>query len=631
LLAFLSLLILASANSIPRLKFNLKVRDALVSEKVDNYSVLFHDEGSNVVYVGGPGTLHILTFNESLQTATHIQIPIAVGEKAKKTCQAKATMNQDMCENVITVIQKMNESFIIICGSNAGAPRCWFLKMNETQLERNPAGQAISVEVQGISSVLPSQRSITLAVDGNLYSASNKDGGSIRRSYGQKKQVKTEGNWLHNAEFVSSALIPRKNKTQQEIYFFFSEKKMAKLDEDPVRAWIGRVCEVDEGGQRAILQESWTTFLKARLLCGYPSEFLNFNQIQDAAVVMGEEAGNGIVFGIFASAWNSTVVCAYSTRDISRAFSSSKLKGFTGSMPSFRPGTCASPSVTSSLHKNILNIIKDNPELEEPIQPLGHQPLYTGKHEYTKVAVTRVQAANNSYNILFLGTAKGKIHKVLHSNEGSFIISELSLFGSEEPIFALSLDTITGHLYVGTASEITRLPLADCERYGETCRKCVAARDPYCGWNRASQKCSSIQESSSSSSEFLQNIERLDVSICEDAGEPDVLQEDPKEVVVDSTSFVYLPCPVRSYHAIYTWYLNDGSHYPCTINGDSCTLQFSQDIPMTSGIFKCTATEQDMKEEIAVYKLVLNNGRVWRASLAQTMAICLPVSTFFLL
>lgn len=40
--------------------------------------------------------------------------------------------------------------------------------------------------------------------------------------------------------------------------------------------------------------------------------------------------------------------------------------------------------------------------------------------------------------------------------------------------------------------EVQRLPLADCGRYGDTCRECILARDPYCGWDRAARRCIAI-------------------------------------------------------------------------------------------------------------------------------------------
>lgn len=40
--------------------------------------------------------------------------------------------------------------------------------------------------------------------------------------------------------------------------------------------------------------------------------------------------------------------------------------------------------------------------------------------------------------------------------------------------------------------EVQQLPLADCGRYGDTCRECILSRDPYCGWDRARRRCIAV-------------------------------------------------------------------------------------------------------------------------------------------
>uniref|UniRef100_A0AAV2MEY6 Sema domain-containing protein n=1 Tax=Knipowitschia caucasica TaxID=637954 RepID=A0AAV2MEY6_KNICA len=53
-------------------------------------------------------------------------IPAASDETAKNTCRAKAAPLELECDNFITVMQKVNDTFIV-CGTNAGSPRCWML------------------------------------------------------------------------------------------------------------------------------------------------------------------------------------------------------------------------------------------------------------------------------------------------------------------------------------------------------------------------------------------------------------------------------------------------------------------------------------------------------------------------
>lgn len=50
---------------------------------------------------------------------------------------------------------------------------------------------------------------------------------------------------LPDPQFAGAAIIPSKDKFKEEIYFFFSEiNKTARVDEEPYKARIGRICTV---------------------------------------------------------------------------------------------------------------------------------------------------------------------------------------------------------------------------------------------------------------------------------------------------------------------------------------------------------------------------------------------------
>lgn len=136
---------------------------------------------------------------------------------------------------------------------------------------------------------------------------------------------------LSDPQFAGAAVIPYTEKLKDEIYFFFSEvNSTTSLDEEPYRARIGRVCmvtifyafllhihccedsrflitfasvaQVDEGGLQNVLPNSWTTFLKARVMCGKagtPVQYNNFKQ----AFVLTSSYRTGLIYGIFSNAW----------------------------------------------------------------------------------------------------------------------------------------------------------------------------------------------------------------------------------------------------------------------------------------------------------------------------------------
>ncbi|KAG2462935.1 SEM7A protein, partial [Polypterus senegalus] len=537
--------------------------------KEENYTMFFHEEGTDVIFVGGREVIYVLQFKDSKVSATEVNVE--VDENAKKVCLSKSNV----------------------------------LQVNETNLSDTVAQQ---LNPKDISPSFPSQRSFTLSAD---------------------------------PQFAGAAVIPGKEKYKEEIYVFFTElNKTSTMDENPYRARIGRICMVDEGGIRGTLQDSWTTFLKARVMCGFPSTLRQFNQFKEAYVLNSNTKREGIIYGIFSNAWDSTVVCAYSLSDIDQTFRTSRLKGYTTALPQQRPGMCVFKNVTSSYTAKVLGIIRDYSEIEDIINPSGMQPLNLPQVErYTKIVADRVRASDETYyNVLYLGTEKGKIYKVMHSDDEVFTIGQYSVFRYEAPVTAMTIDTITcrgqpctmpsyavgsldlkielsrsygwGYLYVGTTLEVQQLPLANCSSYGDTCRRCVLARDPYCGWDLVNHKCSAIPEGYNfSSGEFLQNLLQSNAPVCEEVTDPKVHNMLPKEVTLDLGSYISLPCPVYSYHATYVWEKdNCQKRYHCIINGDSCPLIDTEDFPMKDGVYRCTAQEEGQKEEMVSYRLVFSDA-----------------------
>uniref|UniRef100_H9G3G5 Semaphorin-1A n=1 Tax=Anolis carolinensis TaxID=28377 RepID=H9G3G5_ANOCA len=573
---------------------------------------MFHEAGSNQVLIGGQGALWLLTFTGS--AVIQKKIPLKADEKAEKDCKKRATLGEDDCENTIRLIKKLDYR-IMVCGTNAGSPKCWFL-VNQT-LQQDKEGHVVTLSADNIVPPLLSQEAVAVAIEGNLYSAVSGKKGMIQRSYGTKKGIKTEDSWLAKSEFVGAALLPEDDQRKDEIFFFYNDvNESAGLDKEPYRAHLGRVCKVDQGG-KPILTDSWSTFLKARLVCGHPNEPMRFHRLRGAFVFRKEEKGEAVLYGVFSSTWGSSAVCSYSMKRVSSLFKTSGFKGFSGSLPNPRPGTCVPPESTHLLPSRTLSFIKEHPELDVVIYPDEERPLYVLQNNdtYTHVVVDQVRDASNvSYDVLYLGTAKGKIHKVLRSKDQTVIIAEISPFKEQEPISSMILDASTSHLFADTKAEVTRLPLADCDPYSENCWKCVLARDPYCGWDMDGRKCSAVSQDESHTGRLLQSLDSTNTTYVCEAAEAKLAQEALKKVSVDPTSYIYLPCPLRSHHAIYTW-VKDDKTYPCAMDEQSCTLRFGESTPMDQGVFKCTAKEEGFQEEITAFKVTLNAGRVSEVSL----------------
>uniref|UniRef100_A0A8C0GPA9 Uncharacterized protein n=1 Tax=Chelonoidis abingdonii TaxID=106734 RepID=A0A8C0GPA9_CHEAB len=323
--------------------------------------------------------------------------------------------------------------------------------------------------------------------------------------------------------------------------------------------------------------------------------------------------------GAFSPCRGTTAVCAYSMDKVTHAFKTSKLKGYANVLPAHRPGTVRPAQGAVRVPKRLPGSNEGTPVSDSERRTRPPSPLLTILfHSFHSVS-HRLQGdrvPSSEFPISLAAADKGKIHKVLQTGEQTVIIAELSPFQRDVPISGMALDAFTGHLYVATEFEVTRLPLADCGQYRETCWKCVLAKDPYCGWDPDGKKCSAI---SGERSRFQ----------TEDPAQrrPEAL----KKVSVDPTSYIYLPCPLRSHHAIYTWVKDGSKQYPCAMDGHSCTLRFGENTPMDQGLFKCTATEDGYLEEITAYKLTLSAACIPPLSVTVAAGALFLVVTILLL
>ncbi|KAJ3598295.1 hypothetical protein NHX12_001806, partial [Muraenolepis orangiensis] len=316
---------------------------------------------------------------------------------------------------------------------------------------------------------------------------------------------------------------------------------------------------------------------------------------------------------------------------------------------------CARRNSSAGGHNDIKNlgIIRYHPEIEDVIRPVGVAPLdLPTDDQITHTVADIVLAVNDEhYSVLQkvvravlkegltltrsdpVSMEQGKVLKVLHTSEDAFIIAQYTLFRNEGPVLNMAIDGQKGHLYVGTAMEVQRLPLADCSRYGDTCRDCILARDPYCGWDRARRRCIPIPAGYNiTSGTLIQNLDQSNASICGEAAALKQRRTSPKNVVVQSNVSVFLPCPVRSFHATYRWEKdNCVKNYPCIFSGGSCVLgPTAVDLPLKEGVFRCMATEDGFKVEVISYRLVYNTGGPLATTLVSSLLLAVATSLWLL-
>ncbi|XP_009680944.2 semaphorin-7A isoform X1 [Struthio camelus] len=504
----------------------------------EKYPVFYHKENSSAIFVGGEGKLYYYDF-ATYETYTEDFPVIKEGQ-----CMNSGGLEDD--KNYLTLLGEHGNG-MLVCGTGACSPTCWHWEQKK---------KGSPWDGRGIAPFSPDSNSLVIVDGHDIYSTIKKSqqNGKIprfRRVRGGG-ELYTSDTVMQNPQFVKATTLRHEEPHQDKIYYFFREDNPDKSPEAPRNiSRVAQLCKEDKGGTSSLSASKWTTFLKASLICVDPVTKGNFNWLQDVFFVPSSNWRDSKVYGLFTNTWGSSAVCVYSFGDIDNVFRTSKLKGYNGPNPDIKPGQC----VSSGQHtpSETFKIADSHPEVEDRVEPLAptKSPLFHNKHRYQKIGVHEVSAADGRrYNVLYLATDKGSIHKVVELPDGVQNIVELQVFPKKDPIQSMILDHQKAMLYVGSTDKVMEIPMDMCGVYRNNCESCLLARDPYCGWSDG--RCQSVYQGR----EVLQN---LNLGSWKEKCQGGKVKEadNYQNITVVPFSRYYLNCPVESHYATYNWYHND--------------------------------------------------------------------------
>ncbi|XP_019341577.1 semaphorin-4G [Alligator mississippiensis] len=591
-----------------------------------NYTTLLLEDERGILYVGARGAIFALNAS-AISDGSHRTIQWEASLEKQADCLKKGKNNKTECFNHVRFLQRLNGTHLYACGTYAFHPLCAAIHADRFVLP------GLLEEGKEKCPYDPARGYTGLIVDGGLYTATRYEFRSlpdVRRNLHQRP-LKTEESplhWLDDAEFVSSALVRESERSpvgdDDKIYFFFTERAgeegaaLFGKGQAARVARVARVCKGDAGGQK-ILQRKWTTFLKARLACYVPY----YELLQSVCSLDGGAWPNTVFYAAFTLVpqWRSmevSAVCRYDLSALQRAFdgpymeyqdAARKWARYEGEVPEPRPGACITARVrhggfnsSQDLPNVVLDFVKLHPLVWEEVGPAGGAPLLLKKGaRYTRVVADRVPALDGLlYDVLFLGTGDGWLHRAVVVGSSVHIIEELQVFKDPQPVENLVISQVQRSVYVGAADGVVQLPLAACARYG-SCYECVLARDPYCAWDGA--RCAHL-DGAPHRARLVQDVQRGNEG-CGNDSNPAVAARKTRRVLRGDD--VLLPCDQPSNLARAVWRVNGsvaatpGTHFRVGVDG----LLVTGTLPEHSGDYACYAEENGLHSLLAAYALAV--------------------------
>ncbi|XP_077129422.1 semaphorin-5B isoform X2 [Ranitomeya variabilis] len=476
---------------------------------VQDFSQLTLDINRNQLIVGARNHL----FRLSLYNVSLIQVAEwSSDEDTRRSCQSKGKTEEE-CQNYVRVLIVTGKR-VFTCGTNAFSPVC-------TSRQVGNISRVIE-KINGVARCPYDPRHNSTAVitaRGELYAAtvidfSGRDP-AIYRSLGTIPPLRTaqyNSKWLNEPNFVAAYDIGLFT------FFFFRENAVEHDCGKTVYSRVARVCKNDFGG-RFLLEDTWTTFMKARLNCSRSGEVpFYYNELQSTFLLQEQD----LIYGVFTTNVNSiaaSAVCAFNLSAITQAFNGpfryqenprSAWLPTLNPIPNFQCGILNDDSPNENLTERSLQDAQRLFLMNDVVQPVSVDPLVTQDSvRFSKLVVDIVQGKDTLYHVMYIGTERGTILKALSTANRSLrscYLEEMHILpsGQQQPILSLQILHSNRSLFVGLNNGVLKVPLERCTMYRAE-GTCLGARDPYCGWDSKKKRCTTLEDSSNMSLWF-QNI-----------------------------------------------------------------------------------------------------------------------------
>ncbi|XP_065605691.1 semaphorin-3F isoform X1 [Cyrtonyx montezumae] len=653
-----------------------------------DYRILLKDEDHDRMYVGSKDYVLSLDLHDINREPLIIHWPAS--QQRIEECILSGKNSNGECGNFIRLIQPWNRTHLYVCGTGAYNPICAFINRGRKAQgfppnqplqpggresraadgPRNPRPAESKDYIfylepdklesgKGKCSYDPKVDTVSALINEELYAGVYIDfmgtDAAIFRTMGKQTAMRTDqynSRWLNDPAFVRAQLIPDSSeRNDDKLYFFFREKSADAPLSPGVYSRIGRICLNDDGGHCCLVNK-WSTFLKARLVCSVPGPDgieTHFDELQDVFIQQTQDTKNPVIYAVFSasgSVFKGSAVCVYSMADIRMVFNGPfahkegpnyQWMPYTGKMPYPRPGTCPGGTFTPSMKSTkdypdeVINFMRSHPLMYHAVYPAHRQPLVVRtnvNYRFTTIAVDQVDAADGRYEVLFLGTDRGTVQKVIvlprdDMETEELMLEEIEVFKVPAPIKMMTISSKRQQLYVSSAVGVTHLALHRCDVYGEACADCCLARDPYCAWD--GKACSRYSASSKRRSR------RQDVRHGNPMRQCRGYNSNANKNTVEAVQYgvegstAFLECQPRSPQATVKWLLqkdNSDRRKELRTEGGRA-LRTEQGLLLRalqlsdSGLYSCTATENNFKHTVTKVQLRVLAARAVHAVLLQ--------------
>ena len=404
-----------------------------------------------------------------------------------------------LCRNFVRVLQQVNETSLLACGTNAVFPKCRIVRLENlsswdymTADGRKDVGFSPHSDVANVA-VLAENGAFLTATFFKFRQAQQTIGlaHSLLESEAEFK-VQTPSSspsWLNDPVFLSAYEVG------QHVYFLAREPAL-EVGGGVEFSRVIRVCKNDSGFRLYAGDSTFTfrTFQKARLRCraaGREGSIpYDYDRLQATFLLRRADGGDPTLYGTFSSAANGpegAALCKFSFAELDSVFESGEylvLEEGQWRVESGGTFACEAGSQRSDQEAEtqlLLSRVVPATDPQPMLTVLGDEPLFLTADvvEYGGSELEVVVAALRSGEILQLVWYRGVTYR-----------STIKTVSSEITDMVLHVDHQTNERRVlfTTSSSVESVTLGRCSRH-ESCFACFDSHDPYCAWSKEAGVC----------------------------------------------------------------------------------------------------------------------------------------------
>ena len=451
-------------------------------------------------------------------------------ETRKNQCINVEIHQPALCRNFLRVVEKVNDSSLLVCGTNAVFPKCLFVQLDNlsaweymTKEGRKDVGYSPHTDDANVA-LLADNGAFFTATFFNFRQTQQTIGLSPSLLEGERRlTVQTPSfspNWLNDPVVFVSAY-----DVGEHVYFFARELAYEVGGDVGVEySRAIRICKNDTGFLRFSGDSTRTfrTFQKARLRCRLTGSEgtvpYDYDRLAATFLHRPSDGGHPILYASFSSAVNGpkgAALCKFDFAELESVMDSGEYVVLEGGEwrvetgGSFVcPGNEGGPQRTDTQAKTHQLVSR----LVTATQP---QPLMTvlGDQHHFLVADV-VEYGGSQLEVVFAALWSGEISQLAWW-QGSLYNKTLKILSSPVTSMVLHVDgqTLQRRILLTTSDSVQSLTLGVCSKH-DTCFKCFDSIDPYCGWSSDTEECVNKLTSASSLIDSLTSTEESITGVC---------------------------------------------------------------------------------------------------------------------